>query len=123
MHCRIEPAILYLGTPVVLVSTLNPDGSPNLAPISSFWFLGWSAVLGFDASSQTPLNLQRTKECVLNLPSADRVAHVDRLALLTGRADLPLHKRLLGYRYERDKFGAAGLTPMAAEIVKPPRVR
>src|SRR5262245_846508 len=113
MHRSIEPAILYVGTPVVLVSTVNPDGSPNLAPTSSVWFLGWSAVLGFDASSQTPSNLQRTGECVLNLPSTEQVAHVDRLALLTGRRDLPLHKRVLGYRHERDKFGTAGLTPMA----------
>ena len=29
MHRPIDPAILYFGTPVVLVSTLNPDGSPN----------------------------------------------------------------------------------------------
>ncbi len=35
MHRVSEPAILYFGTPVVLVSTLNADGSPNLAPISS----------------------------------------------------------------------------------------
>jgi flavin reductase (DIM6/NTAB) family NADH-FMN oxidoreductase RutF len=123
MHRSIEPAILYVGTPVALVSTLNPDGSANLAPMSSFWFLGWTAVLGFDASSQTPLNLQRTGECVLNLPSEDLVAHVDRLALLTGTAHVPAHKRLLGYRYDADKFGAAGLQPMASDSVRPPRVR
>lgn len=27
----IDPTILYLGTPVMLLSTLNPDGSTNLA--------------------------------------------------------------------------------------------
>ena len=32
MHKTIEPTILYFGTPVALISTLNPDGSPNLAP-------------------------------------------------------------------------------------------
>jgi hypothetical protein len=42
MHRTIEPAVLYVGTPVVLVSSLNPDGSANLAPISSLWFLGWN---------------------------------------------------------------------------------
>jgi hypothetical protein len=26
-HKTVEPAILYLGTPVILNSTLNPDGS------------------------------------------------------------------------------------------------
>jgi flavin reductase (DIM6/NTAB) family NADH-FMN oxidoreductase RutF len=33
MHRSIEPAILYVGTPVVLVSSINPDGSANLAPM------------------------------------------------------------------------------------------
>jgi flavin reductase (DIM6/NTAB) family NADH-FMN oxidoreductase RutF len=123
MHRSIEPAILYLGTPVVLVSSLNPDGSANLAPMSSVWFLGWTAVLGFDASSQTPHNIQRTGECVLNFPGVDLVRAVDRLALSTGRSSVPLHKRALGYRYEADKFALAGLQPVASESVGPPRVR
>lgn len=37
MHRTIEPTTLYFGTPVALISTLNPDGSPNLAPMSSAW--------------------------------------------------------------------------------------
>jgi flavin reductase (DIM6/NTAB) family NADH-FMN oxidoreductase RutF len=32
----IEPKILYFGTPVALISSLNEDGSTNLAPISFF---------------------------------------------------------------------------------------
>ena len=35
MHRTVEPAILYFGTPVVLVSSQNEDGSPNVAPMSS----------------------------------------------------------------------------------------
>jgi len=77
MHKVIDPAILYFGTPVVLVSTLNEDGSPNLAPMSSAWWLRYSCMLGFDASSKTPANLLRTGECVLNLASADMVDKVD----------------------------------------------
>ena len=41
MHQLISPAILYLGTPVVLVSTVNENGSYNLAPMSSAFLLGW----------------------------------------------------------------------------------
>ncbi len=37
MHIKSEPAILYFGTPVVLVSTVSEDGSYNLAPMSSAW--------------------------------------------------------------------------------------
>ena len=40
-HSVIEPGILYFGAPVVLVSTLNEDGSANLAPMSSAFWLGW----------------------------------------------------------------------------------
>jgi flavin reductase (DIM6/NTAB) family NADH-FMN oxidoreductase RutF len=77
MHTVIDPAILYFGTPVVLVSSINPDGSPNLAPMSSAWWLGRSCMLGFGARSQTPANILRTRECVLSLPSVEQVAAVD----------------------------------------------
>ena len=122
-HQTIEPAILYFGTPVVLVSTLNEDGSPNLAPMSSAWWLGWRAVLGFGASSKTPQNMARTRQCVLNLPSADMVAAVNRLARLTGSNPVPEGKLRKGYRHEADKFGAAGLTGIASQTVAAPRVR
>lgn len=36
----IEPKILYFGTPVALISSLNENNKTNLAPISSFWVLG-----------------------------------------------------------------------------------
>lgn len=123
MHQEIDPAILYFGTPVVLVSSLNPDGSPNLAPISSAWWLGRSCLLGFGARSQTPANILRTGECVLNLPSVGQVGAVDRLARTTGSDPVPPHKVAMGYRHERDKFTVAGLTPEAAIDVAPPRVR
>jgi flavin reductase (DIM6/NTAB) family NADH-FMN oxidoreductase RutF len=122
MHITIEPAILYFGTPVVLLSTLNEDGSPNLAPMSSAWWLGWRAMLGLGASGKTFANLQRTRECVLNLPSADQVQAVDRLALLTGSNPVPPVKHDRGYRHEKDKFGVAGLTPVPSETVGAPRV-
>ena len=121
MHQTIEPAILYFGTPVVLVSTLNEDGSPNLAPMSSAWWLGWRAVLGFGASSKTPQNMIRTRECVLNLPSADQVAAVNRLARLTGSNPVPDGKLRKGYRHEADKFGAAGFSTAPSDTVSPPR--
>jgi flavin reductase (DIM6/NTAB) family NADH-FMN oxidoreductase RutF len=122
MHITIDPAILYFGTPVVLVSTLNEDGSPNLAPMSSAWWLGRSCMLGFGARSHTPANLLRTGECVLNLPSVAQVAAVNRLARTTGSNPVPPHKVAMGYRHERDKFGIAELTARESELVAPPRV-
>src|SRR5258705_2023061 len=123
MHQLSDPAILYFGTPVVLVSTLNEDGSPNLAPMSSAWWVGRSCMLGFGARSKSPANLRRTGECVLNLPSVEQVGAVDRLARLTGSDPVPPHKVAMGYRHERDKFGVAGLTHVHSLDVGAPRVR
>jgi flavin reductase (DIM6/NTAB) family NADH-FMN oxidoreductase RutF len=122
MHQRSEPAILYFGTPVVLISTVNPDGTYNLAPMSSVFWLGWRGVLGLAAPSQTTQNLLRTGQGVLNLPSVDLVAAVNRLARTTGSDPVPAGKQQKGYRTERDKFGLAGLTPLASETVAAPRV-
>lgn len=118
---RSEPPILYVGTPVVLISTCNEDGSPNLAPMSSAFWLGWRGVLGLDRSSKTVANMLRTNQCVLNLPSVAQVDAVDRIALTSGSEVLPPHKLARGYRFEKDKFGTAGLTPIASETVDPPR--
>lgn len=122
MHRTIDPTVLYFGTPVALISTLNPDGSPNLAPMSSAWWLGWSCMLGLGQMGQTSDNLIRTRECVINLPSQDLVTQVDRLALTTGKDPVPPRKQEWGYRYEANKFDIAGFTPVASESVTPPRV-
>jgi flavin reductase (DIM6/NTAB) family NADH-FMN oxidoreductase RutF len=122
MHRTIEPTILYFGTPVALISTLNEDGMPNIAPMSSAWWLGWSCMLGLGSMGKTSDNLIRTRECVINLPSQDQVSHADRLALTTGKNPAPEKKLSWGYRHEPDKFGIAGLTPVPSLDVKPPRI-
>lgn len=121
-HTPIEPGILYFGTPVVLIATDNEDGTPNLAPMSSAFWLGWRGLLGLGARSQTTVNMLRTGECVLNLPSDAQAAAVDRLALTTGTNPVPPFKVERGYHHEPDKFGRAGLTPVPSETVSPPRV-
>ena len=122
MHVRCEPTILYFRTPVALLSTLNADGTPNLAPMSSVFFLSWRCILGLAASSKTTENLRRTREIVINLPSVGEVDGVDLLAKTTGSNPVPPEKLARGYRYEKDKFGTARLTPVDAETVRPPRV-
>ncbi|WP_045234910.1 flavin reductase family protein [Deinococcus pimensis] len=118
----IEPRILYFGTPVVLLSTLNEDGSTNLSVLSSAWALGQRVVLGIGTQGQALRNLERHPECVINLPSADLWAAVERLAPTTGRAEVPEAKRVMNYRYEHDKFALAGFTRVASEQVRPDRV-
>jgi flavin reductase (DIM6/NTAB) family NADH-FMN oxidoreductase RutF len=118
----IEPKILYFGTPVALISSLNEDGTTNLAPMSSFWALGWTLMLGLLNETKTAENLERHAECVVNLPSPEMWPMVEKLAPLTGRNPVPEIKAKQ-FRFEADKFGAAGLTELASEVVRPARVK
>jgi len=123
MLVKSEPAILYFGTAVVLVSTINEDGSYNVAPMSSAFWLGWRCVLGLAAVSQTPKNMLRTRECVLNLASADNVEAVNRLARTTGTDPVPEVKVQRGYRYVREKFEQAELTPVLSTLIRQIKTR
>ena len=122
-HSQINPAILYWGTPVVLVSTESEDGTANIAPISSAFWLADRCVLGLAAHSATPINLLQTGQCVLNLPSDDMGDAVNGLARTTGTEEVPESKLGRGYHYVKDKFSAAGLTRQPSELVRPPRIR
>ncbi len=122
MHVSSEPAILYFGTPVVVISTVNEDDSYNLAPMSSAFWLGWRCMLGLGSKAKTAQNLLRARQCVLNLPSVNQVAGVNRLALTTGSNPVPAYKQKKGYRYVPDKFGISGFTSIASETVAPPRI-
>jgi flavin reductase (DIM6/NTAB) family NADH-FMN oxidoreductase RutF len=84
----ISPEILYFGTPVAVISSLNHDGTTNLAAMSSFWALGDRLMLGLTRFGQTWANLERWPECVLNMPSPREWSHVERLGRTTGRSQL-----------------------------------
>jgi flavin reductase (DIM6/NTAB) family NADH-FMN oxidoreductase RutF len=114
---------MYFGTPVVLISTMNEDDSVNLAPISSAWWLGHSCMIGMGQSSKTVENLLRDRECVLNLPSSDMVAEVDKLALTTGSNPVPDYKKKMNFKYVKNKFDIANLTPVSSNLVRPSRVK
>src|SRR6187402_1223221 len=102
-HVVSEPSILYFGTPVVLISTLNEDGSANLAPMSSAFWLGWRAILGLEKSSKTTQNMLRTGECLLNRPDSRIASSINKLARLTGSDPIPSGKQAKGYRHEKHK--------------------
>jgi flavin reductase (DIM6/NTAB) family NADH-FMN oxidoreductase RutF len=124
-HSIISPAILYWGTPVVLVSSENEDGSHNISAISSAFWLGHRCILGFGAGSETPKNILTRKECVLNLPDGSEAmaAHVNMLARTTGTYPVPPWKQSAGYRHVKDKWTEAGLTPQRSDFVRPARIK
>ncbi|WP_182064721.1 flavin reductase family protein [Curtobacterium sp. ME12] len=121
-HTPIDPAILYFGTPVALLSTVAEDGTTNTAPMSSIFWLGQTAVLGMGSRSQTARNLLATGECVINLPSADLVTAVDALALTTGRSPVPTGKAHVRYRHEPEKLRLAGLHGRPGDTVRAERI-
>jgi flavin reductase (DIM6/NTAB) family NADH-FMN oxidoreductase RutF len=118
----ISPKILYFGNPIAIISSANPDGTTNLAPISSFWALGWTVVLGLLRDTKTLGNLELNPDCVVNIPSPELWPQVERLAPLTGLDPVPAEKAEK-FHHVRDKFAAAQLTPIASECVSVPRVR
>jgi len=118
----IAPKILYFGNPVALISSVNEDHSPNLAPISSFWALGWTMTIGLLTETKTLQNLERRPECVVNVPSPDLWQQVEALAPLTGQNPVPEDKSDK-FRFEKDKFAAGSFTPLPSEVVSPPRVK
>lgn len=127
----ISPPIFYWGTPVVLITTENEDGTSNIAPMSSAWWLGNRCMLGLGAISQTTINLIRTKQCVLNLASDNMAGAVNALAKTTGSKEMLTatkgsgylyFKRMNGYEYVPDKFGHSGLTPVDSDLIRPPRI-
>jgi flavin reductase (DIM6/NTAB) family NADH-FMN oxidoreductase RutF len=118
----ITPSVLYFGTPVVLLSTVDAQGHANLTPLSSAWALGDRVVLGLAGASQGCRNLLASGEAVINLPGPGQQAAVEALAPTTGRHPVPGYKQAMGYRFEADKFALAGLTAAPSQCVAPPRV-
>lgn len=117
----VHPKILYFGTPVVLLTTLNEDGTSNITPMSSAWALGSRIVLGLGEGGHGLANLQRHGECVVNLPDPSLWQNVEALAPFTGANPVPDYKRGV-FRYTKDKFAISRLTPTSSCQVLPERI-
>jgi len=121
-HRVIRPPVLYFGTPVALVTTLNQNRTPNITPISSAWALADRLVLGVSSMSQGVDNIWHERECVVNMAPAPIWERVEQIARLTGRHPVPDVKAASGYRFHPNKFEIAELTPIASDLVRPPRI-
>jgi flavin reductase (DIM6/NTAB) family NADH-FMN oxidoreductase RutF len=117
----VRPKILYFGTPVALITTVDEYGNANIGPMSSVWALGYKLVLGLGCNGKTFSNLLAQKECVVNMPSANLHENIEKIARLTGAYPVPDSKKAL-YTYEKDKFLAGGFTKMDSRYVSPPAI-
>jgi flavin reductase (DIM6/NTAB) family NADH-FMN oxidoreductase RutF len=103
--------------PIAFVSTVDAAGIRNLAPFSYFTACSSNPPVvcfctavrtGPRPYKDTLLNVEATGEFVVNIVSEDIAAQMN----LTS-ADVPP---------EIDEFELSGLTPIASDLVKPPRV-
>ena len=121
-HIEIKPSVLYVGTPVTLITTLNPDGTANISPMSSAWAIFDRVILGMTSTSKGRENALRQRQMVLNFPSPEVWRKVEAIARATGRDPVPPHKQKIGYTFVPDKFAASGFTPQPSDLVRPPRI-
>ncbi len=120
---EIKPKIMYYGTPTLLLNTLNEDGTTNISPMSSSWALGDCIVLGIGLGGKAIENLERYKECVINLPSPNLWDNVEKISSYTGKKAIPSYKQEIGFTYKKDKFESSGLTPLESKTVSPTRIK
>lgn len=118
---EVDLPVLYFGTPVALITTVNRDGSSNIGPISSAWALDDRYVLGLGSEGHTLANLRRDPDLVINLPSPDLVGAIEVIAPTTGCSPVPDSKSPV-YRHESDKWSLGGFTPVASAHVRAPRI-
>jgi len=118
-----EKYFLLLGgigpRPIAFVSTISKEGIPNLAPFSFFNAFGSNTpeVIFSPATSPNPdkhykdtyTNLVDTKECVVQMVTFDMAEKMNLCA-----QDLEAGV---------NEFEISGLTELASDIVKPPRVK
>jgi len=104
--------------PIAFVSTLSRDGIRNLAPFSFFTAVSanppvicFSPMVRSGASPRkdTLVNIEATGEFVVNVVSEEIIRQVN-----ISSAEYPP---------ELDEFMESGLTPIASDLVTPPRVK
>jgi flavin reductase (DIM6/NTAB) family NADH-FMN oxidoreductase RutF len=101
--------------PIAFVSTVSPEGVYNLAPFSFFNVVcGDPPVVCFSPIWRNPpkdtiVNIRANGEFVVNIVSEE---FAERMNVCSGE-----------YPSDVDEFKMSGLTPVASEVVRPPRVK
>ena len=106
-----------LPRPIAWVSTVSPDGVPNLAPFSFFTGIAANTMSVCFApvndrtgkKKDTLVNVEKTRQFVVNLANEDNAALMNQTSA--------------AYPYGVSEFETAGVTPLPSLKVKPPRVK
>jgi len=122
-HLSVKEVHAYLlggvaPRPIGLVSTVSPEGKVNVSPFSFFNAFGANPpTVAFSAARRgrnntlkdTYHNIVATKECVIQAVTYDMVQQVSLAST--------------EYKTGVDEFIKSGLTPIASDLVQPPRVK
>jgi flavin reductase (DIM6/NTAB) family NADH-FMN oxidoreductase RutF len=125
---ELKPKQLYqiligsvLPRPIAWVSTKSKDGVNNLAPFSFFNIFSMAPpILGFAPGLKhaDPGSVRPPKDTLRNI--------IDTLEFVVNTVSLNLAEKMNQtsgeYPHNVSEFEAAGLTPVASQLVKPPRV-
>lgn len=107
-----------LPRPIAVISTLNSDGTNNVAPFSFFTAVSAKPMIiafcpmirsSTGQMKDTPINILREKEFVVNFVHEDLAQKINATS-----TELP---------YGEDEFKFAGLTPIDSDIVKAKRIK
>jgi flavin reductase (DIM6/NTAB) family NADH-FMN oxidoreductase RutF len=91
---KSTPSLTYLA----VVSTINTNRSPLLSAVVPVVIYGLRVTLGLPRQSTTANNLMRTGECVINLPGAETIAAIERLAQTVTSIDFNFSQVVVGGR-------------------------
>jgi flavin reductase (DIM6/NTAB) family NADH-FMN oxidoreductase RutF len=104
--------------PIAFVSTLNEEGVANLAPYSFFNIFSSNPPVAVfsparrgrdNTTKHTYENIKKNMECVINIVNYEMA---EQMSLASTE-----------YAAGVNEFEKAGFTPLASEVVKPPRVK
>ncbi len=106
-----------LPRPIAFISTISEDGIPNLAPFS--FFMGVTsnpATICFSSARKTGPNTK--KDTLSNIDFSGEFV----INIVSENIARQMHGAAKDYPPDVDEFEETGLTAIASQIVKPPRV-
>ena len=112
MKVTIDPFRPIYPTPAALITSISPDGTPNIITLGEVYNLSLRRPtivgIGIHKARYSHTLISQTREYVVNLPTTGLVEKVDRCGTISGR--------------DVDKFATVGLTPLPASLVQPPLI-
>jgi len=105
----------FILCPVVVITTVNKEGTPNAAIKTGFMSVSSLRRVAFSCPPEhhTNRNILETREFVVNIPTEDIIREVYTASVITETPSPP----------NVNEIEEAGLTPIPSERVKPPRIK